>query len=152
MYILVPWEMYNTQINTRHTLKFGFNLTFNYNLNWLWFWLSASLNVISFILEPVCNQRSCGSIQFSSVTQSCPTLCNPMDCSMPGFPVHYQLLELAQIHVHRVSDAFQPSHPLSSFSSCLQSFFGKIAVEGYTAYLISVTATTEQDICLVSLY
>ena len=114
MYILVPWEMYNTQINTRHTLKFGFNLTFNYNLNWLWFWLSASLNVISFILEPVCNQRSCGSIQFSSVTQSCPTLCNPMDCSMPGFPVHYQLLELAQIHVHQVGDAIQPPHPLSS--------------------------------------
>ena len=51
---------------------------------------------------------------FSSVTQSCPTLCNRMDCSMPGFPVHHQLLELAQIHVHRVSDAIQPSHPLSS--------------------------------------
>ena len=52
--------------------------------------------------------------QFSSVTQSCLTLCNPMDCSMPGFPVHRQLLELAQTHVHRVSDAIQPSHPLSS--------------------------------------
>ena len=44
-------------------------------------------------------------IQFSSVTQSCPTLCHPMDCSMPGFPVHHQLLELTQSHVHRVSDA-----------------------------------------------
>ena len=52
--------------------------------------------------------------QFSSVAQSCLTLCNTMDCSMPGFPVHHQLLELAQIHVHRVSDAIQPSHPLSS--------------------------------------
>ena len=50
---------------------------------------------------------------FSSVTQSCPTLCDPMDCSMPGFPVHHQLLELAQTHVHRVSDAIQPYHPLS---------------------------------------
>ena len=50
---------------------------------------------------------------FSSV-QSCPALCNPMDCSMPGFPVHHQLLELAQTHVHEVSDAIQPSHPLSS--------------------------------------
>ena len=50
--------------------------------------------------------------QFSSVTQSCPTLCDPMDCSMPGFPVHHQLPELAQTHVHRVSDAIQPSHPL----------------------------------------
>ena len=52
--------------------------------------------------------------QFSSVTQSCLTLCNPMDCSTPGFPVHHQLLELAQTHVHQVSDAIQPSHPLSS--------------------------------------
>ena len=49
---------------------------------------------------------------FGSVTQSCPTLCNPMDCSTPGFPVHHQLLELAQ--THRVGDAIQPSHPLSS--------------------------------------
>ncbi|CAI9180389.1 unnamed protein product [Rangifer tarandus platyrhynchus] len=54
--------------------------------------------------------------QFSSVTQSCPTLCNPMDCSMPGFPVLHQLLELAQTQVHRASDAIQPSHPLSSLS------------------------------------
>ena len=53
-------------------------------------------------------------IQFSSVSQSCLTLCDPMNCSMPGFPVHHQLLELAQIHVHRVGDAIQPSHPLSS--------------------------------------
>ena len=50
------------------------------------------------------------SVQFSSVTQSCPTLCNPMDCSMPGFPVP----ELAQTHVHQVGDAIQPSHPLLS--------------------------------------
>ena len=50
----------------------------------------------------------------SSVTQLCPTLFNPMDCSMPGFPVHHQLPELAQTHVHQVSDAIQPSHPLSS--------------------------------------
>ena len=54
--------------------------------------------------------------QFSSVAQSCPTLCNPMDCSMPGFPVHHQLLELAQSHVHWVSAAIQPYHPLSSLS------------------------------------
>ena len=49
-------------------------------------------------------------LQFSSVAQSCLTLCDPMDCSMPGFPVHLQLLELAQTHVRRVSDAIQPSH------------------------------------------
>ena len=52
--------------------------------------------------------------QFSSVVQSCLTLCNPMDCSTPGLPVHHQLLELAQTHVYWVSDATQPSHPLSS--------------------------------------
>ena len=52
--------------------------------------------------------------QFSSVPQSCSTLCNPMDCSTPGFPVHHQLLELAQTHVHRVGDAIQSSHSLSS--------------------------------------
>ena len=54
--------------------------------------------------------------QFSSVTQSCLTLCDPMDCSTPGFPVHHQLLELAQIHVHQVGDAIQPSHLLLSSS------------------------------------
>ena len=55
-----------------------------------------------------------GRHQFSSVTQSCLILCNPMDCSMAGFPVHHQLPELAQTHVHRVSDAIQTSHPLES--------------------------------------
>ena len=54
------------------------------------------------------------SVQFSSVAQSCPTLCNPMNRSTPGLPVHHQLLEITQTHVHRVSDAIQPSHPLSS--------------------------------------
>ena len=48
------------------------------------------------------------------VAQSCPILCDPMDCSMPGFPVHQHILELAQTHAHRVSDTIQPSHPLSS--------------------------------------
>jgi len=53
-------------------------------------------------------------LQFSSVTQSCPTLCNPMNRSTPGLPVHHQLPEFTQTHVHRVSYAIQPSHPLSS--------------------------------------
>ena len=53
-------------------------------------------------------------LQFSSVTQSCLTSCNPMDCSTPGFPVHHQLLEPTQTHVHHVSDLIRPSHPLSS--------------------------------------
>ena len=52
--------------------------------------------------------------QFSSVAQSCPTLCDPMNHSTPGLPVHHKLLEFTQTHVHRVSDAIQPSHPLSS--------------------------------------
>ena len=54
------------------------------------------------------------SVQFSLVTQLCPTLCNSMDCSTPGFPVHDQLPKPTQIHVHRVGDAIQPSHPLWS--------------------------------------
>ena len=61
--------------------------------------------------------------QFSSVAQSCPILCDPMDCSMPGLPVHHHLPEFTQTHIHWVGDAIQPSHPLSSpFSSRLQSF------------------------------
>ena len=55
-----------------------------------------------------------GLSQFTSATQSCPTLWDPMDCSTPGLPVHHQLPELTPSHVHRVSDAIQPSHPLSS--------------------------------------
>ena len=58
--------------------------------------------------------KSGRSEQFSSVAQSCPTLCDPMNCSMPGLPVHHQLPESTQTHVHRVGDAIQPSHPLSS--------------------------------------
>ena len=60
------------------------------------------------------NQSGPRSHQFSSVKLSCVRLCNPMNCSMPGFPVHHQLPELAQTHVHPVGDAIQPSHPLSS--------------------------------------
>ena len=55
-----------------------------------------------------------GTSQFSSVTQSCPTLCDPMDCSTPGFPVLHYLPEFTQTHVRRVGNTIQPSHPLSS--------------------------------------
>ena len=58
--------------------------------------------------------RSVSSVQFSSVAQSCPTLCDPMNHSTPGLPVHYQLSEFTQTYIHRVRDAPQPSHPLSS--------------------------------------
>ena len=59
----------------------------------------------------ICNMMS---DQIRSVAQSCPTLCDPMNCSMPGLPVHHQLPEFTQTHDHRVSDAIQPSHPLLS--------------------------------------
>ena len=64
-----------------------------------------------FLLYNIMNQLS---VQFSSVTQSCLTLCDPMNCSTPGLPVHHQLPEFTQTHVHWVGDAIQPSHPLSS--------------------------------------
>ena len=63
-----------------------------------------------------------GSIQFSLVAQLCPTICDPMNRSMPGLPVHHQLPEFTQTHVHRVSDAIQPSHPLSSPSGPITSW------------------------------
>ena len=61
-----------------------------------------------------CMNMDNASVQFSSVAQSCPTLCDPMNCSTPGLPVHHQLPEFAKTHVHWVGDAIQPSHPLSS--------------------------------------
>ena len=67
----------------------------------------AFINTYLILFENIC-------FQFSSVAQSCLTLCKPMDCSMPGFTVLHQLPELAQTHVHQVGDAIQPPHPLSS--------------------------------------
>ena len=78
----------------------------------------VSGNLIAFLKGP--------EIQFSSVAQSCLTLCDPMNRSTPGLPVHHQLPEFTQTHVHRVSDVIQTSHPLSSpFSSCPQSKYSK---------------------------
>ena len=70
----------------------------------------------------VARLQNYASSQLSSVAQSCPTLCNPMNHSTPGLAVHHQLLEFTQTHVHRVGDAIQPSHPVTPFSSCPQSF------------------------------
>ena len=86
---------------------------------------SPALQADSLSSEPPGNSPECHpwasqnehSVRFSLVAQLCPTLCNPMDCSTPGFPVLHQLLGLAQTHVHQVSDAIQPSHPLLSPSS-----------------------------------
>ena len=69
-----------------------------------WIWEKLALSFDFYLLEWV----------FSSVAQLCLTLCNPMDCRTPGFSVHHQLLEFTQTYVHHVSDAIQPSHPLSS--------------------------------------
>ena len=68
----------------------------------------------NFLLKYSWKNRTLFSVQFSSVAQSCPTLCDPMNGNTSGLPVHHQLLEFTQTHVHRVSDAIQPSHPLSS--------------------------------------
>ena len=84
--------------------------------------------VHSWLIHSVVWQKStghCKKIQFSSVRsvkQSCPNLCDPTDCSMPGLPVHHQLLEFTETHIRQAKDAIQPSHPVIPFSSCLQSF------------------------------
>ena len=72
------------------------------------------LSVTRFLTSSNTTDVSVSSVQFSSVTQSCPTLCNPMNRGMAGVPVHHQLLEFTQTHVHRVGGAIQPSHSLSS--------------------------------------
>ena len=73
---------------------------------------SPALQANSLPAEP--QGKPINSVQFSSVAQSCLTLCDPMNRSTPGLPVHHQLMEFTQTHVHRVGDAIQPSHPLSS--------------------------------------
>ena len=76
-------------------------------------YLSMKLIYQIFNFIKVCQIFSKG-VQFSSVVQPCPTFCDPMNCSTPGLPVHHQLLEFTQTHIHRVGDAIQPSHPLLS--------------------------------------
>ena len=76
-----------------------------------WTWLTEWLNWTDVNLM---SKITSLSSEFSSVTQSCLTLCNPMDCSTPGLPVHHQLLEFSQTHVHWVGDTIQPYYPLSS--------------------------------------
>jgi len=84
-------------------------------------WLSDWNTLVAHLMVDI------GSVQFSSVAQSCPTLCDPMNCSTPGLPVHHQLLEATKTHVHKLSDAIQPSHPLS-FLLLLPSIFPSIRV------------------------
>ena len=77
----------------------------------------------------------CWIVQYSSVSQSCLSLCNPMDCSTPGFPVHHQLPESAQTHVHCIGDAIQPSHPLYHPLLLLPSIFPSIRVLSNESFL-----------------
>jgi len=82
---------------------------------WLWRWHDIFRNSKVHGVFMECLQfGGMSSVQFSSVSQPCPTLCDPMNCSTPGLPVHHQLPEFTQTHVHRVGDAIQPSHPLPS--------------------------------------
>ena len=83
---------------------------------------TSTLNGNFLLCSPICKKWKRFSVQFSSITQSYLTLCDPMNCSTSGLPVHHQLLESTQTHVHWVGVAIQPSHPLAPFSSCLQSF------------------------------
>ena len=83
-----------------------------WDLSWRTFHVDIKRMCILFLLDECSINLT--SVQFSSVSQSCPTLCDPMNRSMPGLPVHHQLPESTQTHVHRVGDAIQPSHPLWS--------------------------------------
>ena len=83
-------------------------------VNKLNIWIQISILIANRYKKKRCSNIISHSVQFSSVAQSCPTLCYPMNRSMPGLPVHHQLPEFTQTHIHRVGDAIQPSHPLSS--------------------------------------
>ena len=85
-----------------------------FGLNQFSITVSALQEFLPLLGTRLATPRRFSSVQFSSVAQSCPTLCDPMNRSTPGLPVHHQFPEFTQTHVHRVSDAIQPSHPLSS--------------------------------------
>ena len=98
-----------------HLIVTIFNETHDYCIGLVCLWFITSLhNLLVYLLYFISFEYS---VQFSSVAQSCPTLCNPMICRTPGLPVHHQLPEFTQTHIHRVSDTIQLSHPLSSPSS-----------------------------------
>ena len=100
-----------TSILTPSSLPFISNHSNDFDKPSLWF----NMDVTQEYYQDKWLSASCSpSVQFSSVPQSCLTLCDPMNCSTPGLPVHHQVSEFTQTHVHRVSDAIQLSHPLSS--------------------------------------
>ena len=83
------------------------------------------------------------SVQFSAVTQWCLTLCDPMDCSTPGLPIHHQLSQVIQTHVHWISDAIQPPHPLSSPSPLAFNFSQHQGLFKWVSYLHQVAKVLE---------
>ena len=97
------------------SLSFSCLITVSRTSKLCWMKVARMDILVFFLIFTILYDVNCGFvIEFSSVTQLCLTLCDPMDCSTPGFPVHHQLPELAQTHVHWVGDAIQPSHPLAS--------------------------------------
>ena len=125
--ILVSWTL---NFKPAFSLSFTFNkrLFSSSSLSAITVVSSAFLRLLIFllaILNPACSSSQTFHMmysQFSSVAQSCLTLCSLMDCSMPGFPVLHQFPEFVQTYVHRVGDVIQQSHPVMPFSSCPKIF------------------------------
>ena len=107
-------DMCRLYLNTAPFFFFFFAPFLYKGLEHPWIWVSGG--VLFGTNPPHTHTVILRDSQFSSVAQSCPTLCDPVSRSTPGLPVHHQLLEFTETHIHRVSDAIQPSHPLSSSS------------------------------------
>ena len=107
-----PWTLYHQALLSMQFLRQEYWSGFPFPSQGIFLTQESNPHLMHWQVEslPLSHQRS----QFSSVAQLCPTFCNPMNRSMPGLPVHHQLPESTQTHIHRVSDAIQPSHPLSS--------------------------------------
>ena len=119
-YKSLPWEITWLLITETSWCIYLFLIEWlkdSYALRFFW---TSSLEVLALKFLSILNCYIM-IVQIRSVTQSCPILCDPMNHSTPGLPVHHQLLEFTQTHAHRVSDAIQPSHPLSSPSPLVPS-------------------------------
>ena len=108
--IRLRWIYLTSQLTDLHFAKFLYVFALSWRSSDLSLMVSRGAACSSSLLPGIYP----GSVQFSSITQLCPTLCDPMNPSTPGLPVHHQLLEFTQTHVHRVGDTIQPSHPLLS--------------------------------------
>ena len=115
--VYLEWHWLN--VNDGYFWALGFQAVFEIFIFVLFYYLS-NIYIYTYMNICVCNTKIVPcfkkglKVNISSVAQSCPTLCNPMDCSTPGLPVHHQLPEFTQTHVHHVGNAIQPFHPLSS--------------------------------------